>query len=79
LTQLGNKGFHVTTAHGPDLMENAKNAARYMIDWLVETHGLSCSEAYILCSDAVDLKISEIVDVPNFIVSAYVPLSIFKS
>ena len=79
LTQLGSKGFHVTTAHGPDLMENAKNAARYMIDWLVETHGLSRSEAYILCSDAVDLKISEIVDVPNFIVSAYVPLSIFKS
>jgi acetamidase/formamidase len=79
LSQLENKGFHATTAHGPDLMENAKNAARYMIDWLVETHGLSRSEAYILCSEAVDLKISEIVDVPNFIVSAYVPLSIFKS
>lgn len=73
------KGSFVTTAHGPDLMENSKNAARYMIDWLVENHALSRSEAYILCSQAVDLKISEIVDEPNFIVSAYIPLNIFKA
>jgi acetamidase/formamidase len=79
LTRLDSKGFHVTTAHGPDLFENAKNAARYMIDWLVSTHGLSRSQAYILCSEAVDLKISEIVDAPNFIVSAYAPLSIFDA
>jgi acetamidase/formamidase len=76
---LDNKGFHATTAHGTDLMENAKNATRYMIEWLVNTYGLSRSEAYILCSVVVDLKISEIVDVPNFIVSAYLPLSIFTS
>ncbi len=30
-------GYHVTTANGPDLMENSKNAARYMIDWIVKT------------------------------------------
>jgi acetamidase/formamidase len=76
---LDTEGFHVTTAHGPDLFENAKNATRYMIDWLAATHGLSRSEAYILCSEAADLKISEIVDAPNFIVSAYMPLNIFKS
>jgi acetamidase/formamidase len=69
----------VTTAHGPDLLSNAKNAARYMIDWLVKTQGLTRSQAYLLCSVAADLKISEIVDAPNFIVSAYMPLSIFKS
>jgi len=79
LTVLDSKGFHATTAHGPDLFENAKNAVRYMIDWLVSAHGLTRSQAYILCSEAVDLKISEIVDAPNFIVSAYVPLSIFHS
>ena len=78
LTKLDNKRFHATTAHGPDLFENAKNAIRYMIQWLVDTRGLTRSQAYILCSAAVDLKISEIVDAPNFIVSAYVPLSIFK-
>ena len=34
-------------------------------------------QAYCLCGAAVDLKISEIVDAPNWIVSAYLPLSIF--
>ena len=31
----------------------------------------------MLCSVTADLKISEIVDAPNWIVSAYFPLSIF--
>jgi acetamidase/formamidase len=72
------RGYHVTTANGPDLLENAKNAARYMIDWLVDTYDITRSQAYVLCSTAADLKISEIVDAPNYIVSAYMPLSIFK-
>ena len=78
LTRTDTQGYHATTAHGPDLMENARNATRYMIDWLVENKGLTRSQAYILCSQAADLKISQIVDAPNFIVSAYMPLSIFK-
>jgi acetamidase/formamidase len=60
-------------------MENAKNSVRYMIDWLEENQGLTRSQAYCLCSVAADLKISEIVDAPNWIVSAYMPLGIFKS
>jgi acetamidase/formamidase len=40
-------------------------------------HGLTREEAYILASVAVDLKISEVVDAPNWVVSAFVPLSIF--
>jgi acetamidase/formamidase len=79
LTKLDTEGFHATTAHGPDLFENAKNAVRYMVEWLVDTHDLTRSQAYILCSEAADLKISEIVDAPNYIVSAYMPRSIFKS
>jgi acetamidase/formamidase len=79
LSRADSRGYHVTTANGPDLMENAKNAARYMIDWMVDTFDITRSQAYVLCSTAADLKISEIVDAPNFIVSAYVPLSIFKN
>jgi acetamidase/formamidase len=41
-------------------------------------HGLTRSQAYSLCSVAADLRISEIVDAPNWIVSAYMPLSIFR-
>jgi acetamidase/formamidase len=50
-----------------------------MIDWLVATHALTRSKAYVLCSTAGDLKISEIVDAPNWIVSFYMPRSIFAS
>lgn len=78
LSKSDSGGYHVTTANGPDLMENSKNAARYMVDWVVKTYGVSRSQAYVLCSVAADLKISEIVDAPNFIVSAYMPLNIFK-
>jgi len=66
-----------TTAHGPDLFASAQQAIRYMIDHLATERGLSREEAYILCSVAVDLKISEIVDAPNWIVSAFLPESIF--
>jgi acetamidase/formamidase len=77
LAKVDTAGYHVTTANGPDLMENARNAARYMVEWLTETYDLTPSQAYVLCSTTADLKISEIVDAPNFIVSAYMPLSVF--
>jgi acetamidase/formamidase len=73
-----NRGpFFATTAHGPDLFAAAQQAIRYMIDHLVRERGLSPEQAYVLCSVAVDLKISEIVDAPNWIVSAFLPDSIF--
>lgn len=72
------KGYFVTTAIGPDLMTNAKNAVRDQIDWLVAQKNLSREDAYILCSQAADLKISQIVDVPNWCVSAYLALSVFR-
>ena len=73
-----NHGPHfATTAHGPDLFASSQQAIRYMIDHLVEERGLSREEAYIVASVAVDLKISEIVDAPNWIVSAFLPESIF--
>jgi acetamidase/formamidase len=66
-----------TTAHGPDLYASAQQAIRYLIEQIVEERGLSREEAYIVCSVAADLKISEIVDAPNWIVSAFLPESIF--
>ena len=66
-----------TTGIAPDLMDATKKAVRHMITHLHEERGLTRSEAYILCSAAVDLKISEVVDAPNWTVSAYLPESIF--
>ena len=73
-----NHGPHyATTANGPDLFASAQQAIRYMIAHLVEERGLTREEAYILASVAVDLKISEIVDAPNWIVSAFLPETVF--
>ena len=77
LTVTDEAGYFVTTAHGPDLFKDAQQALRYMIDHLGTEYGLTREQAYSLSGAAVDLKISEIVDAPNWIVSAYLPLSIF--
>jgi len=60
---------HVTTAHGPDLMANAQQATRDMIDWLANTHDLTPSQALILCGAAADLRINQIVNQPNWLLS----------
>jgi formamidase len=54
----------------------ARNALLNMIEHL-QTRGFSRQQAYALCSVAVDLRISQTVDVPNLLVSALLPLDIF--
>jgi acetamidase/formamidase len=68
---------YVTTGRSPDLMEAAKQSVRYMIEHLSSSYGLSPQDAYVLASVAVDLKISQVVDAPNWIVSAFLPLALF--
>ena len=75
--RINTAGYYATDGIGPDLMEAARNAIRHMIDYLQKSKGLSREDAYMLCSVVVDLKISEIVDAPNWVVSAFLPLSIF--
>jgi formamidase len=60
-----------------DLNMATRNALLNMIDYLASEHGLTRQQAYTICSVAVDLKISQIVDVPNYLVSAVLPLDIF--
>jgi acetamidase/formamidase len=69
--------YYATDGVAPDLMTAARDATRRMIDYLGREHGLAPIDAYLLCSVAVDLKVSEVVDAPNWIVTAYCPLSIF--
>ena len=60
-----------------NLLEAAKHAIRQMIIYLVQTRGLTREEAYMLCSVAVDLRITQVVDMPNYTVGAFLPLNIF--
>lgn len=71
------KGYYVTTGHGEDIYKASQNAIRYMIEHLMDTYKMTEQEAYMLCSVAVDLRISEIVNMPNCLVSAFLPNSIF--
>ena len=61
-----------------DLTVAARDAVRTMIDHLVAEYGYSPQQAYALCSVAVDLRISQVVDAPNVLVSAFLPLDIFR-
>jgi formamidase len=62
--------------HGEDTTVAARNALLNMIDHLTE-RGWTRQQAYAICSVAVDLKISALVDVPNMLVSAFLPEDIF--
>ncbi|NQV19849.1 MAG: acetamidase/formamidase family protein [Rhodospirillales bacterium] len=74
---LDEKGYFVTTGIGPDLMQNARDAVSGMIDLLGRLQGLAAIDAYLLCSVCADLRIGEIVDLPNFIVTMYFPKVVF--
>ena len=58
-------------------MTAARDATLRMIDRLGVEHGLAAVDAYLLLSVVGDLRISEIVDQPNWIVTVYCPRSIF--
>jgi acetamidase/formamidase len=70
-------GYEVTTGIGPDLLQCARDAVSGMVELIAKQQGIQPVEAYMLCSVAGDLRISEIVDVPNFVVSFYLPRIVF--
>jgi acetamidase/formamidase len=75
---LDAKGYDTTTGIGPDLMQAARAAVRSMIDLLAFRHSMPAVEAYMLCSVCGDLRISEIVDLPNWTVSFYFPRTVLE-
>jgi formamidase len=64
--------------HAEDATLAARNALLNMIDHLGE-RGWNRQQAYAICSVAVDLKVSQLVDVPSFLVSAFLPEDIFTT
>jgi formamidase len=63
--------------HGEDLTLACRNAVLNMIG-LLQERGFSREQAYVICSVAVDLRVSNVVDVPNFVVSALVSEDVFQ-
>jgi acetamidase/formamidase len=77
--RVADGAWYGTTGVGPDLFVGAQEAVRAMVDHLAGERGLSPEEAYLLCSLCVDLRISEIVDAGQYVVSALLPLQVFAA
>jgi amidase len=75
---LDTKGYEVTTGIGPDMMTDSRDAVANMIDLLCAQRGMAAVDAYMLVSTCGDLRISEIVDIPNWVVSFYFPRCVFE-
>lgn len=67
---------YATLGVGPDLHGAARDATRAMVTWLVDHHDLPAPDAYVLCSVAAHLRIREVVDAPNWVVSLDLPLDV---
>ena len=76
--QYETDAYYAVTAFATTLDEAAKKAMRYMVDYLEAEHGLTRTEAYVLCSLSADLKIAEVVDAPNMLVSVHISKKIFN-
>jgi acetamidase/formamidase len=62
-----------TTGIGPDLFEAARESTRRAVELVVASTGVAPVDAYLLLGLIGDLRISEIVDAPNWVVSLHIP------
>lgn len=76
--QYESKDYYATTGFGTTIDEAAKKATRYMVEHISTNYNMSWEEAYMLCSLIGDLKIAEVVDLPNMLVTMHIPKSVFK-
>jgi acetamidase/formamidase len=77
LTRGEASGYYVCTGIHEDLMEAVREAIRGLLEHIVQRHGRDRQEAYAIASVAADLRIHEVVDVPNWVVGAFLPHAIF--
>jgi acetamidase/formamidase len=70
--------YHVCTGVDSDLLEATREATRAVIEHIVGRYGRTRQEAYAIASVSVDLRIHEVVDVPNWVVGAFLPEAIFS-
>ncbi len=77
LTYLESPKIADLTNLSGDINLAARNALAAMIDYIMSEYGYDRTQAYIIASIAVDLRIGQLVDVPNVGVTAILPLDIF--
>ncbi|KAH7907598.1 hypothetical protein BJ138DRAFT_1014228 [Hygrophoropsis aurantiaca] len=68
--------YYCTTGVDSDIREATRSAVRSMIEFLTTDYGLEKAEAYMLCSVAGDLRMHEVVDMPNYVIGMMMPKSV---
>jgi len=76
--RMHGKHYYATTGSAETMELSARKALLAMIDYIVDARGYTRDQAYCICSVAVDLHLSQIVDMPNYTVSAFLPFEIFE-
>ncbi|KAJ7187291.1 Formamidase [Mycena filopes] len=67
------EGYYCTTGIDSDMREATRAAVRNMVAFLGAEHGMGRVEAYMLCSVVGDLRLHEVVDMPNYVVGMMIP------
>src|SRR5215813_4221454 len=70
---------YIAMATDPDLTVATKNAIQEMVDFLVETRGLTKHQAFQLVSIAGNVAVTQLVDKPNVGVHVRLPKSLFST
>ena len=76
-TYPAEEGYRIFTGIGPDLMTAARDATRRAIGPLAKAQHISDVEAYALTGILAELRIHEIVDLPNWVVGCMLPQRLF--
>tara|TARA_B100001105_G_scaffold193644_1_gene157689 strand:- start:43 stop:1020 length:978 start_codon:yes stop_codon:yes gene_type:complete len=76
--QYENDEIYAVTGFGETIDVAAKKAVNYMIDHLINNYNITAEDAYMLCSLVGNLKIAEVVDVPNMLVTMHFPKRILR-
>lgn len=77
--ELWRDGSWIFIASRTEALEAAKAAVNQAIDFLMAEKGLAAEKAYILCSVALDLRISQWVNQPTITVTGHLPKSLFPA
>jgi acetamidase/formamidase len=77
VSQVPDLGSWAFIASAPDTMSAARNVIHHAIDFLVARFGLTPQLAYTLCSVALDLRLSQIVNQPQVTVTGTLAKSLF--
>ena len=77
VSKVADLGSWAFIASAPDALSAAKNVVHHAIDFLMDRFGLSPQLAYTLCSVALDLRLSQIVNQPQITVTGTLAKSLF--